>query len=161
MGRALTFGLGSGVSLLCTAVLLLSDQYRPVVWTVLILGVLIVIYELVRSRNSIMSNFKGGRGGKAKATSGGRSRGGAGGQGGTLGDGGPGGDAEAHGSGSEALGGEGGEGARHDRPARGGRGPFDVMRHPDADMIVPGTGMRLGDFGRGGDGAPPPGYKKK
>jgi hypothetical protein len=33
---------------------------------------------------------------------------------------------------------------------------FDVLGHPDRDMIVPGTGMRLGDFGGGGDSARSP-----
>jgi len=98
----------------------------------------------------------GGPGGKAQADSGAKAIGGKGGTTGDIGAGGPGGDANASGPGSFALGGEGGEGARSDRAAKGGRGPFDVLNDPRRDEIVPGTNMRLGDFGRGGDGAPPP-----
>jgi hypothetical protein len=83
-----------------------------------------------------------------------------GGRGGAAGNLGSGGDATASGQGSLALGGEGGEGARSDRAAKGGRGGFDVLNDPRRDEIVPGTNMRLGDFGRGGDGAPPPKPKR-
>lgn len=166
--------LGIGLGIFCWEVApLIADRLRGnraekeknvLPFLVMALGVLVfaggAVWYSVQSpsvSNSIGVNFPaGGAGGKAGSVAGATAIGGKGGPAGDLGPGGPGGDASASGAGSFALGGEGGEGGRSDRAARGGRGPFDVLNHPDRDMIVPGTNMRLGDFGRGGDSAPPP-----
>ena len=133
-------------------------QNTPLIWR-LVLGA--IVGAFIAGTIPWLLSYKptalglGGLGGRATANDGGAARGGRGGAGGDQGPGGQGGDAHAQGVGSFALGGEGGEGARSDRAAKGGRGPMDVLDHPDKDMIVPGTNMRLGDFGKGGDGGFP------
>jgi ribosomal protein L37AE/L43A len=100
---------------------------------------------------NLSSNGQGGKGGNASVSGNGTAMGGRGGGGGVDGKGGDGGDANVVGDGF-AMGGEGGEAGQLNRPARGGRSPFEILGIPNEQLP---DGSWLWEKGRGGDGAFP------